>query len=155
MDKKYLYEIEAIFDEKEAREQAALRKEKEIKAERERRLQNFFYKRETVYKPLFESVKRSVESNGMGCAIEYEKEEESSVCPQIKIMFFEKNGPREAGETAGFALAFDKINNQIIIYENNIFARTKESSAKYDVEGVTEDFLSLRLVRLLKEIVLR
>ncbi len=157
MNKKYLYEIEAVFNEKEAREQALQKKEKEKKDEEERRLQTFFYKRETVYKPLFENVKRIVENNGMGCLIENEKEQDSFSCPQIKITFFEKDGENSplSGETAGFAVAFDKINNQIVIYESNLFGKAKESAARYDVEGVTEDFLSLRIVKLLKEIVLR
>lgn len=157
VNKKYLHEIEAIFDEKEAREQALQKKEKEKKDEEERRLQTFFYKRETVYKPLFENVKKTVESNGMGCFIENEKEEDGFSSPQIKITFFEKDGENRplSGETAGFAVAFDKINNQIIIYESNFFGKAKENAARYDVEGVTEDFLSLRIVKLLKEIVLR
>ena len=98
-----------------------------------------------------------VENNGMGCLIENEKEQDSFSCPQIKITFFEKDGENSplSGETAGFAVAFDKINNQIVIYESNLFGKAKESAARYDVEGVTEDFLSLRIVKLLKEIVLR
>jgi signal recognition particle subunit SEC65 len=158
MDKRYLNEIESIFDEKEAKEQAIAKKEKDRKDEEERRLQNFFYKRETLYKPLFENIKKIVEERGMKCVIENEKEEDGSSQPQIKITFIEKdNAPKTPSqENVYFAITFDKINNNIFIYENTVSAvRAKSNSAKYDVEGVTEDFLAMRLVKLIKEIVLK
>lgn len=158
MDKKYLNEIEAIFDEKEAKEKAIQQAEQDRKNEEEKRLQNFFYKRETIYKPLFEKIKKIVESRGMECIIENEKEEDSSSQPQIKITFFDKKIDPQSAERDGvwFIIIFDKINNQIFINENTRSAvRAKNGSARYDVEGLTEDFLSMRLVKLLKEIVLK
>lgn len=156
MDNKYFDEIEAIFDEKEAKEKAIQKKEKDRKDEEEKRLQNFYFKRETVYKPLFEKVKKIVEDRGMKCSVENENAEESASQPQISITFAEKEENSSGKQYVSFAIIFDKINNQIFINENNgSVTRTKNGPVKYDVEGVTEEFLAMRLVKLIKEMVLR
>ena len=156
MDKKYLNEIEAIFDEKEAKESALRKKEQDRKEEEERRLQNFFYKRETIYKPLFEKVKKLVEDKGLKCFVENEREEDNKSAPQIKITFVRNGKISQEEASVSFSVTFDKINNQTIICENTVVSGrvVKDGSAKYDVEGVTEDFVSMKLVKLLRDAVL-